>query len=374
MGGITPGELAAVADAWKRSPMTSWSRCRARTSAPAAGATCAGDAGWPAQVGGADDPAAGRGGALPGAAPLGGGLAVGLAAGPPPPGRAPGGRVGADGVGGGRHRLPQRRRALGRGAAPVLGHAGQDGQLSAGVSVNAVTEHASCPLDWRLFVPERWDRTPWRSGGRPAGCPARCGTGPSGSWRWTCWMSWSSGTCDRRCWSPMPAMGRSASSARAGRPPDPLCGTGQGDTSAYPSRCSQHAPYSGRGRRHGRATASGPARSSSWPWPPDPRRAWSSSGGGVARACSGLGSWPCGSAGWHHPTPPGRRRADSVGWELPVRWLLAEWPTDKPEPVKYWLSNLPATTPMVELVRLGKLRWRIEQDYRDSTVPWAGPL
>ncbi|HEU4397140.1 MAG TPA: transposase [Actinomycetota bacterium] len=26
-----------------------------------------------------------------------------------------------------------------------------------GVSVNAVTEHASCPLDWRLFVPECWD-------------------------------------------------------------------------------------------------------------------------------------------------------------------------------------------------------------------------
>jgi SRSO17 transposase len=58
-------------------------------------------------------------------------------------------------------------------------------------------------------------------------------------------------------------------------------------------------------------------------------------------------------------------RAGGVGWELPVRWLLVEWPTDKPEPVKYWLSNLPATTPIVELVRLGKLRWRIEQDYRE---------
>jgi hypothetical protein len=43
-----------------------------------------------------------------------------------------------------------------------------------------------------------------------------------------------------------------------------------------------------------------------------------------------------------------------------VRWLLVEWPADKPEPVKYWLSNLPETTPLVELVRLGKLRWRIE--------------
>ena len=46
---------------------------------------------------------------------------------------------------------------LGGGAAPVLRHAGQDRQLSAGVSVNAVTEQASCPLDWRLFLPECWD-------------------------------------------------------------------------------------------------------------------------------------------------------------------------------------------------------------------------
>jgi SRSO17 transposase len=42
-----------------------------------------------------------------------------------------------------------------------------------------------------------------------------------------------------------------------------------------------------------------------------------------------------------------------------------EWPTGKPAPVKYWLSNLPAATPLVELVRLARLRWRIEQDYRE---------
>ena len=43
-----------------------------------------------------------------------------------------------------------------------------------------------------------------------------------------------------------------------------------------------------------------------------------------------------------------------------MRWLLAGWPTNKAEPVKYWLSNLPETTPLVALVRLGKLRWRME--------------
>jgi SRSO17 transposase len=50
---------------------------------------------------------------------------------------------------------------------------------------------------------------------------------------------------------------------------------------------------------------------------------------------------------------------------LPVRWLLAEWPAEQPEPVKYWLANLPDDTPLVELVRLAKLRWPIEHDYRE---------
>ncbi|WP_285632142.1 transposase, partial [Actinoallomurus iriomotensis] len=38
---------------------------------------------------------------------------------------------------------------------------------------------------------------------------------------------------------------------------------------------------------------------------------------------------------------------------------------EEDEPVKYWLSNLPADTPLHDLVRLGKIRWRIEHDYRE---------
>jgi SRSO17 transposase len=60
-----------------------------------------------------------------------------------------------------------------------------------------------------------------------------------------------------------------------------------------------------------------------------------------------------------------RRLARQDGGELPVRWLLVEWPHGKDEPTKYWLSSLPATTPLVELVRLARLRWRVEQDYRE---------
>ena len=35
------------------------------------------------------------------------------------------------------------------------------------------------------------------------------------------------------------------------------------------------------------------------------------------------------------------------------------------EPTKYWLSTLPASTSLADLVRLAKLRWRIERDYQE---------
>ena len=37
----------------------------------------------------------------------------------------------------------------------------------------------------------------------------------------------------------------------------------------------------------------------------------------------------------------------------------------EPEPTKHWLSNLPTDTPLKELVRLAKMRFRVEQDYRE---------
>jgi SRSO17 transposase len=49
----------------------------------------------------------------------------------------------------------------------------------------------------------------------------------------------------------------------------------------------------------------------------------------------------------------------------PDEWLLIEWPRGDVEPTKYWLSTLPATTSMPALVRLAKLRWRIERDYQE---------
>jgi SRSO17 transposase len=49
----------------------------------------------------------------------------------------------------------------------------------------------------------------------------------------------------------------------------------------------------------------------------------------------------------------------------PEEWLLIEWPRQEKEPIKYWLSTLPASTKLRELVRLAKHRWIVERDYEE---------
>ncbi len=50
--------------------------------------------------------------------------------------------------------------------------------------------------------------------------------------------------------------------------------------------------------------------------------------------------------------------------ELPAVWLLIEWPAEAEVPLKYWFSNLPEGVSLRRLVRLAKLRWRVEQNYQ----------
>ena len=49
----------------------------------------------------------------------------------------------------------------------------------------------------------------------------------------------------------------------------------------------------------------------------------------------------------------------------PEQWLLIEWPAGDAEPLKYYLSTLPADTPLNDLVAMAHRRWRIERDYQD---------
>jgi len=48
-----------------------------------------------------------------------------------------------------------------------------------------------------------------------------------------------------------------------------------------------------------------------------------------------------------------------------VETLIAEWPKGEAGPTKFWLSTMPPDTPPEQLIRLAKLRWRIERDYQE---------
>ena len=244
------------------------------------------------------------------------------------------------------------------------GTLGKRANCQLGVSINAVTEHASCPLDWRLFLPERWDQAAMAP--RRAACHLPAGVHHRPKWQLVLEM-----LDELAGWQLSPPVLLADSGYgevgefRAGLDARqiPYVVEVRADTSAYPEQVRPTvAPHKGRGRR------------------PRPRyRDKPCSLHQLAlqagqQACVEL-IWRRGSKGLQRGRflalrvrPAGvtpRRLARQAGGELPVRWLLAEWPAGKPEPTKCWLSNLPETTPLVELVGLARLRWRVEQDYRE---------
>jgi SRSO17 transposase len=244
------------------------------------------------------------------------------------------------------------------------GTLGKRANCQLGVSVNAITEHASCPLDWRLFVPERWDEAAMATRRATCQLPERVHHRPK-------WQLVLDMLDELAGWQL--------------HPPVLLADSGYGevgefrwgletrqvayvvevraDTSAYPEQVHPvAAPHSGKGRR--------------------PRPRYHHQPSSLTELAMAAGESACVELIWRRGSrgpqrgrflalrvrPAGvtpRRLARAADQELPVRWLLAEWPPGKPEPIKYWLSNLPDDTPLVELVRLARLRWRVEQDYRE---------
>ncbi len=270
------------------------------------------------------------------------------------------------------------------------GTLGKVGNCQIGVSVHAVTDAASAAINSALFVPESWDdttttdpdiaaqirqrrarckipdeirhREKWRLAldmlDQITGPPAGVGAGVAG-----------------RGWG----LARRATVADAGygditgfrlglqQRGLPYVVAVKPTTSAYPADAVPTAPpYSGRGR------------------PPTPR--YRDDPTNLATLAMAAGRGALQSITWRHgsraspgnPTaamrsqflavrvrPANRDIPRDTDGSLPECWLLAEWPPDETGPTDYWLSNLPADTPLPELVRIAKIRWRIEHDYRE---------
>jgi SRSO17 transposase len=248
------------------------------------------------------------------------------------------------------------------GVAPqYCGALGKVANCQVGVSVHAVTDRASCPLDWRLFLPQQWDTDAERR--RKAHVPDRERHRP----KWQLALAMLDELAD---WGLVPpviladAAYGEVGEFRLGLEQRELAYVVQvpGTISAYPEDVApEPVPYTGRGRR---------------PVPRYRRRRCSlrqlvlEVGVQAARTVA----WRQGADGQQlvsrfvalRVRPAGiRLRRAAGGGELPVRWLLAEWPAGEAEPVKYWLANLPAEVALERLVGLAKLRWRVEHDYRE---------
>jgi SRSO17 transposase len=247
-------------------------------------------------------------------------------------------------------------------ARQYSGTLGRIDNCQIGVSISAATDAASCPLDWRIYLPAEWDQDQERR--RKAHVPDDVGHQPK--WQLALEM-----IDELAGWGLVPP----TVCADAGYGEITAFRQGLEDrgidyivqvkaaTSAYPPEVEPELrPWKGRGR------------------PPVARyHATPSSlrelalAAGVQRAVKV--TWRQGSRGpmtsrflalrVRPANVELRRTAANTQTELPVRWLLAEWPADAEEPTDYWLSSLPADTDLKTLVRLGKLRWRIEHDYRE---------
>jgi SRSO17 transposase len=257
-------------------------------------------------------------------------------------------------------------------ARQYSGTLGKVANCQIGVSVHAVTDAASCPLDWRLFLPKSWDDLFADDEARPDVIARR-------------------GRCaipEDEHHRPKWAMVVEMLDALAGhglRPPVLAADAGYGDCSQFRSALDErridyivqvkgdalaHQPdvapvprvWSGRGRPPTRTEPRYPATALSLA---EHVRA-------TGRDAAVRITWREGSTGsmtsrfvFLRVRPAGHRVARDADGTLPERWLIAQWPDEQPEPVKYWLSSLGADTDPADLLRLGKIRWRIEHDYRE---------
>jgi SRSO17 transposase len=257
-------------------------------------------------------------------------------------------------------------------ARQYSGTLGKVGNCQIGVSVAAVTDAASCPLNWRLFVPERWDDAEATTPEAAAAIRARRTRAgiPDDARHREKWRLALDILDELAGWQLAPPVVVSdAGYGDNAEFRDGLTARGRayvvqvsGDLTAHAAdTVPEVKPYSGRGRR------------------PLPRYRTSPVGLrahvlAAGRAAVRQVTWREGTRGpmaSHFVAlrvrPAGRRATARLAADgsLPAVWLLAEWPPDEPEPTDYWLSTLPKGTPLAELVRLAKVRWRIEHDYRE---------
>ncbi|MEU0837819.1 IS701 family transposase [Streptomyces sp. NPDC005969] len=256
------------------------------------------------------------------------------------------------------------------------GTAGKVTNCQVGVSLHLASDHASAAVDWRLFLPKTWDpgseqADPGKVARRVA-CAIPDDVGHVEKWQLALDM-----LDETRSWGievPLAIADAGYGDAAAFRLGLQARGlnyvVGISSTmSAQPGEAVPVAePYRGTGR------------------PPVPK--YPDKPQSVKQLVIAAGRKAARPVQWREGSRPGKGRSGlrrmysrfvilrirpagreivraADGPALPECWLLAEWPAGEAEPVQFWLSDLPSGMPLTTLVRLAKLRWRIEHDYRE---------
>ncbi len=257
-------------------------------------------------------------------------------------------------------------------ARQYSGTLGKIGNCQIGLSICAVTHTAFCPLNWRLLLPAGWHGAEAATEEAAAAIRARRARAgiPDEARHREKWRLALDMLDELAGWGlPPPLVVSDAGYGNTAEFRDELTARGwawvvqvNGDLTAHPADAvPERIEYSGRGprpkpryrtkpvglREHVLAAGREAAVPVTWR---------EGSRGPITSHFVALRVRPAGRR------PTGRLAADG---SLPAVWLLAEWPPEAAEPTDYWLSSLPADTPLAELVRLAKIRWRIEHDYRE---------
>jgi SRSO17 transposase len=274
-------------------------------------------------------------------------------------------------------------------ARQYCGTLGKTGNCQVAVSVHLVSERASAAADWRLFCPESWDGAALAADpvaaaqARRRRARARIPERVRHTGKWRLALEMIDEMTEPGGWGVLEQI-----TAAGGARPVVVADTGYGDNTTFRLELSNRSfayvlavkgtttafphdavpgtvPYGGRSRpsvsRYRTAPASlrqlaiahaDTAQQVTWR-----QGAKATKGNPTAAMTSHFVAI--------RVRPANRDIPRAEDGTLPACWLLAEWPPQADEPTDYWLSTLPAGTPITELVRLAKIRWRVEHDYRE---------
>jgi SRSO17 transposase len=274
-------------------------------------------------------------------------------------------------------------------ARQYSGTLGKTGNCQIGVSVHLVNDHASCAADWRLFCPASWDDKETEDpvqAARAASRRARAGIPDDvrHTEKWRLALEMIDEMTGAGGWGVLDQI-----AAAGGARPVVAADAGYGDNTTFRLELEQRgwryvvavkgttSAYAGDAQPVTRSLGGGPGRppGPAYPGPPASLRTLAIADAGKTRQVT----WrqgtraardnPAASMTGHflaiRVRPANRDIRRASDGSLPQCRLLAEWPPEAGEPTDYWLSSLPEDTPIEELVRLAKIRWRTGHDYRE---------